>query len=60
MKNFYFFSNSDEDSIFERIQVDHEKVVEIHSIAETKTTSKEQSHLHYEAMEADLNCTFAG
>ena len=43
--------------------VDSEKVAEIHSIAETKMTSRGQYlslEQYYKAMEADLNCTSAG
>ena len=45
------------------LMVDSEKVVEIHSIAETKMTSRGQYlslEQYYKAMEADLNCTSAG
>ena len=43
--------------------VDFERVAEIHSIAETKMTSRGQYlslEQYYKAMEADLNCTSAG
>lgn len=64
-KLLYFCTNFDEAFCKTNpdLLVDSEKVVEIHSIAETKMTSRGQYlslEQYYKAMEADLNCTSAG